>query len=331
MFATLLGALPAPPAEAGDPLAAGLRAQAEGGLAPLTDGGPAWRVGGAAGDATGIVARWQAAAARTALPLKAVLAGPYSLARVGWPGSRTAPRARGAPAPPRHRASDALALAEGIREAAVELAAAGCPFVEIEETLAHEIGDDAAERAAFAAAHRRIADGLAGTHLALSIVGGSAWTAGAATILDAPYASLAVDLIAGPDNWRLVAEAPRERGVVVGVIGARSGVPDGLDVLLYAAHYAASTRGRGQDRVGLGTAGSLASLSWSAAIARLERLGEAARLAATPADRQAAAMDPRAVSSRAAALGRTGRAGAPPRAAAPRRTGASRREPPSEA
>lgn len=302
MFATLLGSLPAPPAEAGNPLDAALEAQADAGLAPLTDGGPAWRPDREAFEVGAVVARWRAAAARTVLPVKAVLAGPYTLAREGRHGDGAAS--------PRARAAEALALAETLREAVSALAAAGCPFVEIEEALAHEIGGDEAERRAFVAAHRRLADGAAGTHLALSIVGGSAWEAGAATILDPPYASLAVDLVAGPENWRLVAEAPRERGIVAGVIGARPGMPEGLDVLLYAAHYAASTRGRGHERVGLGTAGSIASLAWSVAVTKLERLGEAARLALSPVDAQAAAMDPRAVSARVAALGRTRRAGA---------------------
>ena len=36
------------------------------------------------------------------------------------------------------------------------------------------------------------------------MTGGNADGAGVETLLAAPYASLAVDLIDGPDNWRLV-------------------------------------------------------------------------------------------------------------------------------
>jgi hypothetical protein len=62
--------------------------------------------------------------------------------------------------------------------------------------------------------------------------------------------------------------------------------------------------GRGPQRVGLATASSLAHLSWDAAVRKLERLGAAARLAERPVDEVVAAFDPRAVSSRSAALGR---------------------------
>jgi methionine synthase II (cobalamin-independent) len=301
MFATLLGSLPRPPAGAGDagnPHDAAVRAQAEAGLEPLTDGGAAWRPGD-----DDLVARWRSTAASTGLAVKAVLVGPYTLARLRQPG-----RSRG-----RARERAALELAEALSDSVRRLAAAGCPLIEIEESLASEIGPDDTERRAFRTAHLLLAGvAAAGSHLSLSIVGESAWEAGAGTILDPPYASLAVDLVAGPDNWRLVAEAPRERGIVAGVIGARAGMPEGQDVLLYAAHYAAATQGRGHDRVGLGTAGSLASLPWEAAVEKLRRLGEAARLAAEPAEAQAAAMDPRAVSPRAAALGRTRRSGPRP-------------------
>jgi hypothetical protein len=55
--------------------------------------------------------------------------------------------------------------------------------------------------------------------------------------------------------------------------------------------------------VGLASASSLAALDWSTAVAKLEALGRAARLADGPLDERLAAFDPRAVSSRAAALG----------------------------
>jgi methionine synthase II (cobalamin-independent) len=287
MFATLLGSLPDPPAP-GDAPAAVLGAQVEAGLEPLTDGRPAMPASGDGSTAE----RWRATAAATDRTVKAVLAGPYSATRLA-----------GAPARYADRRRMALAAAEAIQAEIVALAATGCPLVEIVETAADRIGEDGRERRLFVDAHRRLAE-RAAIHLSLSITGGSAWAAGAATILDPPYASLAVDLIEGPDNWRLVAELPADRGVIVGVLGARRDVPDGNDVLLYAAHYAASTRGRGLDRVGLGTAGSLASLAWPAALEKLRRLGAAARLAVSSATEQAWSMDPRAVSIRAAAVGR---------------------------
>ena len=165
------------------------------------------------------------------------------------------------------------------------LAAAGCPLIEIHEPAATAIGADATERALFREAHLRLLDGLEGTHLSLAITGGSADAAGVDTILAAPYASLAVDLIAGPDNWRLVADAPGDIGIVCGALSPAADGDDGPEVLLWAAAYAASTGARGPDRVGLATASSLAGLPWPDAVHKLERLGAAARLAEAPAIR----------------------------------------------
>jgi hypothetical protein len=113
-----------------------------------------------------------------------------------------------------------------------------------------------------------------------------------------------VDLIAGPDNWRLVAAAPGDLGIVCGALSPSPDSDDGPESLLWAAGYAASTGGRGPARVGLATASSLADLSWEVAIRKLERLGDAGRLADVPPETRAQSIDPRAVSSRSAALGR---------------------------
>jgi hypothetical protein len=204
------------------------------------------------------------------------------------------------------------------------LAAAGCPLVEIEETDAHLVGEDERERALFREAHRRLADGIEGTHLSLSIVGGSAWSAGLETIIDAPYASLAVDLIEGPDNWNLVTRLPGDRGVIAGALPAKDSPADAKELLVWAARYAAAAQRRGLDRVGLGSAGSWANLTWAAGVEKLHRLGEAARLASTPAgERLARQLDPRAVSARRAAMGH----GPEPEGAGPtdRDPGASKR------
>jgi methionine synthase II (cobalamin-independent) len=313
MFATLLGALPPPPPDAGDPLDVVLRAQEEAGLEPVTDG----RLGypdladlaqrlegigrGPAGElrATGLPRRsrpltvdaWRMTAGRTGKAVKQALPGPYSLLRRIDPGGH---------------APDALlvALATALHEEVRDLAAAGCPLVEIEETEAHLIGEDAIERARFREAHAQITSGSIGTHVSLSIVAGSAASAGVETILAAPYASLAVDLIAGPDNWYLVVKTPGDRGIVAGVIERIEGSDDRPELPVWAAHYAASTGGRGLARVGLATAGGLAAISWPAAVAKLRRLGEAARIAAMSADHQVAALDPRALDIRTAAMGR---------------------------
>ncbi len=326
MFATLLGALPPPPRELLHPngqleelIRLAIRAQEAAGLEPITDG----RLRGHAVDrvpeAGVVVDAWRFAAAATDRAVKQVLPGPYSIGRraIGE-GVATENAAATQRAAATHRVAATERAAEALRAIVAELAAAGCPLIEIEETDAHLIGDDRSERDLFRMAHRRVTEGVAGTHLSLSITGGSAWGAGLETILDAPYSSLAVDLIAGPDNWNLVTRLPGDRGVIAGALPAKDSPADAKETLLWAARYAAGSKRRGLDRVGLGSAGSWANLTWEAAVAKMHRLGEAARLAATPAGPALARqLDPRAVSARTAALGHAGGSVDPGRADGP--------------
>ena len=274
MFATLLGGLPRPPLADGAPVAASveaaIRAQEASGLDPVTDGG-------FYGEDRPVEA-WRATAALTDRAVKQVVTGPYTAGR--------------------RDGDDVLARARALNAVLRELAAVGCPLIEVHEPAATSIGDDPAERELFSAAHRSLLDGVHGTHLSLAITGGNADRAGIATILAAPYASLAVDLIAGPDNWRLVVATPGDRGIVCGALPVTDPGDDGPEALLWAADYAASTGGRGPLRVGLATASSLADLPWPVAVRKLERLGEAARLADLPPGERARHLDPRAVSSR---------------------------------
>jgi methionine synthase II (cobalamin-independent) len=251
-----------------DVLVAVVRAQEAAGLEPITDGGF-----GIGDDAE---TRWRTASALTDRPVKAVIAGPYST------GGSVA----------------------SLRNEIVALVAAGCPLVEIHEPAAVDIGTDQVERASFRAAHQELLAGLTGVHLSLAITGGNADAAGIDTLLAGPYASLAVDLIDGPENWRLVVAAPRERGVICGALSANAGSDDRAEMLLWAAGYAASTGGRGPARVGLATASSLANVPWAVAMRKMQLLGESARLADQAPDQLRARLDPRAVDSRSAALGR---------------------------
>src|SRR5258708_674676 len=269
MFATLLGSLPRPPlgAEAGERalVEAAIRAQEAAGLDPVTDGGF-----GATGDSA--VDRWLEAAGMTDRTVKAVLVGPYSVGR--------SQEARG-PASPRDQArrrTATLAAADRLYADLLALAKAGCQIIEVHEPGAVVIGADRTERALFRDAHRRLLDGVSGPHLSLAITGGRADAAGMETILSARYDSRAVDLIAGPETWRLVVPTPTDRGIVCGALSPVPGSDDSVEVLLWAAAYAASTAGRGPLRVGLASASSLADLPWDAALAKLHRLGEAARL-----------------------------------------------------
>jgi len=282
MFATLFGGLPRPPLEADAPVEVlvegAVRAQQDAGLEPIGDG---WLRADPPS-----VAGWESTARLTTLAVKQAVVGPFTAAQDAGAGEPAA-------------ADHATQLNRLLRD----LAAAGCPMVEVHEPAAIRIRTDEIERARFRELHKRLLDGVAGLHLSLVITGGNADAAGMETLLAAPYNSLGVDLIAGPDNWRLVAGTPGDIGVVCGALSATSDSFDGPETLLWAAGYAASINGRGPDRVGLATASALAHLSWDDAVAKLRRLGAALRLATGPLDERVRAMDPRAVSSRAAALG----------------------------
>ena len=288
MFATLLGRLPRPPlgegAVSAELVAAGLAAQSEAGLEPLVDGG-LW----GDDDPGTLVERWRATAGLTDRAVKAVVNGPFS------------------------SGADARSLNAVIHE----LSAAGCPLVEVHEPAAVTLGDDALARERFVAMQRQLLDGIepTGLHVSLAITGGSADRAGIETLLAAPYSSLALDLVRGPDNWRLAAAAPRATGIVCGGITAEPTGDESVEILIYALNYAASTGGRGAARVGIATAGSLAGVPWDVAERRMRRLGDAVRLASASPDDRAAALDPRAISIRGAALGRSGvrRAGQRPK------------------
>ena len=320
VFATLLGALPQPTTEervgAGDrtegldPVVAAIRAQESAGLEPITDGrlrDPSFdlsaalllRPGGVDEAVTTVLEGWRAVATATERATKQALPGPYSV------GLRTGGTER-------EREARTLAAAEALAEILAALAEAGCPLVEIEEPEAHRL-TGSREHDLYREAHRRLTEGATGPrgdgaqhasiHRSLSIVGGSVPEAAIDAVLEAPYASVAVDLIAGPDNWYLVRRAARERGVIAGVQSAGN-FDESKEVMLWAAHYAASSGGRGSDRVGVGSAGSWANLTWVAALRKLERLGEVARLAAMPVNEELlGSLDPRAVSSRRAAVG----------------------------
>jgi len=292
MFSTLLGTLPADPSRpvaGGDEVAGRLddvSALCATGLDLVSDGSapadPDQPIEAA-------IARWQAAATASAVPAKAVLFGPFSSAHsTGVAAEETADR---------------------IRATVIALAAAGCPIVEIAEPDALAIAADPAAAATFAAAHRLIVDGTEGIHASLALTGGNLDGTPPAVLFDLAYASYAFDLIAGPDNWRLIVQAPADRGIICGALDLAPGADDAREVLVWAAHYAASTNGRGLARVGLAnapTAPDGRQPTRDGMLRKLAIVAEASRIAAVEsAEELAGLLDPRAVDIRSAALGRS--------------------------
>lgn len=279
VFATILGPLPPidglpPDAPEADRIAALVALQAEAGIGLLTDGGAP-----SAGEDP--VARWRAVAAVAGEhPVKASLAGPGAFA-----GS--------------DRAATDAALERLVDEVrALDLA--GCPFVELVEPV---LPGDPAGIERLVAAHRRLTDALGplATHLGLAL-GPGAERLGDALFATA-YRSFAFDLIAGPDDWRIAVRVPGDRGVICGAIDPGSPGPGDLESAIWAARYAASTGGRGLERVGLAVApgldrlaGRLAPAELAATVRRkLRTVGEVVRLAGASRTELAELADPRAL------------------------------------
>jgi methionine synthase II (cobalamin-independent) len=282
MFATLIGELPAVDGTPDDPAEIAVELAAIG-LEPASDGRGARTV-----DDADVVAAWRSAAAGATVAVKQALLGPWTTSQ--------------------RSGADPVDVAERLGAVVVALADGGCLLVEIEEPDAVDIAAAADEkvRADFAVALRRLTDVAAGrVHLSLALTGGNVDGLGAGLLFDLPFASYAFDLIAGPDNWRLIAEAPGDRGIVCCALDPSAAADDRPEPLVWAAHYAASTRGRGLERVGLANASSLAALTRDRATRKLAAVVEAARLASLEDPKELAArLDPRAVDSRSAALGR---------------------------
>jgi methionine synthase II (cobalamin-independent) len=283
MFSTLLGALPQ--AAGSDSATTDADAAAidnvtdleATGLELLASGLPA---AAADADPDSIVRAWRLAAGMTTRPVKQVLTGPYAAGRDG----------------PRNRPAE---LGEQLRATIRALADAGCTFIEIEEPDPLAITAVSGERRRFVDAHERLLAVEPGTHVSLALGGGNLDEAGAATFFDLPYASYAFDLIAGPDNWRLIAAAPGDRGIVCGALAPRPDGDETRELLIWAAHYAASTRARGTDRVGLANAPSLAAGPRDSALRKLRIVAEATRIGSVgSAEEMARLLDPRAFGRR---------------------------------
>jgi len=305
MFSTLLGALPVDPdrpAVAGDATETRLddvAALGATGLELVSDGRAPTRP---EDEASSVVARWQAATDASPVPVKAVLLGPWSGAVSSGAVSS------GASGAVRSSSGAASAGADQLRATILALAAAGCALVEITEPDAAAIATDPSATAAFSAAHRRLLDGTEGIHASLTLPPANVDGTPPAVLFDLAYASYAFDLIGGPDNWRLIVQAPTDRGIIVGALGLKAGADETREVLVWAAHYAASTNGRGLARVGLANApaapGSPPPVR-AEMLRKLELVAEASRVAAVEEPGEMAALlDRRAVDPRSMSGGR---------------------------
>lgn len=269
----------------------GLDGLSDGGDATLPDGEPASRPivrGPVRWTRPVAVQDWQFAAAESDLPVKQTMVGPYTIAAI----------AEGRPGP--RRAKLALQLGEALNLEIRSLVAAGCPIVEIDEPMALQIGDDSGEWGLLRSAHERLMTGTgdASVHLSLGLWGGAIHGSGHSALLDLPYSSYLVDVLAGPSAWRFIAAVPPARGVIVAAADAHRETMEDTEVLVWAMAWAAEG-GRGSERVGIAPNGSLTFLGRHFAHRKCQRMGEAVNIARMgPLQDVAEALDEKPLASR---------------------------------
>ena len=245
-----------------------------------------WSAGRRRGRGPGIVAAWQTAAASTPSAVKATLLGPFSAARL--------------------RGGDPIAWGEAVGAVAADLAAAGCPLVEIEEPEAVAAAADAALRGG---ARRRAPSRRGRRRRARPPVARADRRQRRRSRRRDALRPAVRQLRVRPDRRtrelaadRRGARRPRHR-----LRRARPGRHRRRPPR--AARLGRPLRGvdasaAGWNGSGLANASSLASLPRDRAIRKLAALAEAARLASIADPHElAASIDPRAVDARSAALG----------------------------
>jgi 5-methyltetrahydropteroyltriglutamate--homocysteine methyltransferase len=236
---------------------------------------------------------WRFADGETDLVVKQTLVGPYSLASLAEPK------------PGRRRDRLAEALGEALNAEIVALSEAGCPMVEVDEPVALRIGDDAREWQTFRRANQRLSAGFedpAGLHLSLGLWGGQIHERGWAPLIELPFKSYLVDVLAGPSAWRFIRAVPPERGVVAGAADVTTITLDETEVLIWAMAWAARGE-RGSGRVGIAPNGPLALLPRHFAHRKAQRCGESIKIAlAGPLQDVAEALDDNPLRSKMAEL-----------------------------
>ncbi|HVQ21886.1 MAG TPA: hypothetical protein VMT36_01315, partial [Candidatus Saccharimonadia bacterium] len=214
-------------------------------------------------------------------PLKARLRGPWTSS-----GPLEAER--------RHDRESAMAAAQSGNLALKALFDAGAPLVQVEEDgLTAVAADDAPGQALAIDVFRALMAGVEG-HVSLSVVGGDPCGAGPEVLYAARFSSHLFDLIVGPDGWRVARQAPRERGLILGVADARVDHRDAVPVSVWAARYGASMGARGLDRIGLAPSAGLEERSPAVARLKLRGLAEAAAVASLEGDALRQALPKRA-------------------------------------
>ena len=169
------------------------------------------------------VADFQHAAACSARPVKAVITGPYTLARL----SRSEVHAdyRGM----------ALELAEALNQEARELQKSGATVIQFDEPAILKHPEDFP---LFQDAMQRLTQGLSATLALYTYFGDVA--ALYPQLFSLPFQVYGLDFVAGPANWRVVQEVPDGVCLGLGVVDARNTRLESVEELVEAVRWAKS-------------------------------------------------------------------------------------------
>jgi len=163
-----------------------------------------------------------------------------------------------------------LAIARVLAQEAFELEAAGAEIIQIDEPALLDAPEDlslAREAIGIVTGDLRSAKTVLATYF------GDAKRLGA-ELFALPVDGVALDFVAGPENWELVADIPEDKILQAGIVDARNTRLEGVDLIVEQAGKLVESVGA--ERLWLAPSASLEFLPREKARAKLERLTEAA-------------------------------------------------------
>ena len=204
------------------------------------------------------VAQWQFASSVASVPVKAVIPGPVTFARLSVD---------------EHYADHAgfvTAVAGVLAQEAAELVAAGVKHLQIDEP---SLLDAPVELALARSALETVVAEASGAEVTLATYFGDAKRLGA-ELFTLPADVFALDLVSGPESRNLIADLPRGKKLQAGIVDARNTRLEDLQALVVEIGTLAEQVG--EDGLRVAPSASLEFLPREKARAKLERLAEAA-------------------------------------------------------
>lgn len=221
---------------------------------PVCTGPVEWR-----GPST--VAQWQFADSVASVPVKAVIPGPVTFARLSVDEHYS------------NHERFVTAVANVLAQEAAELVAAGARHLQIDEPSLLDAPEDLA--LAKSALETIVAE-AAGAEITLATYFGDAKRLGA-ELFTLPADVFGLDLVSGPESRNLIADIPRGKKLQAGIVDARNTKLEDLQALVVEIGTLAEQVG--EENLRVSPSASLEFLPREKARAKLERLSEAAEKA----------------------------------------------------